>query len=128
MINRIPKVLLLWIIFFFFTQIVYVLIDQYWALDHNKLKMYLKLCTLEDKIRYNSILYREDFNIWGKSSSLIGAYIGVCVDAIYLGGTPQNINKTGSLFKAVMRVILLITILYPIYWLFFIYLKELFTN
>ena len=48
----------------------------------------MNLCTDENSIRPNSILYREDFNIWGKSSSLLGAYIGICVDAIYLGGTP----------------------------------------
>ena len=33
-------------------------------------------------------MYREDFSLWGKSSSILGAYIGICVDAIYLGGTP----------------------------------------
>jgi hypothetical protein len=60
----------------------------YIATDPLYLEGYLKLCTDEKMIRPNSIMYREDFNIWGKSSSLLGAYIGICVDAIYLGGTP----------------------------------------
>ena len=46
------------------------------------------MCKNEEQIRANSVLFREDFSFSGKVSSILGAYIGICIDAIYLGGTP----------------------------------------
>lgn len=40
----------------------------------------------------------------GQSLMIVGAYMGVCIDVLYLGGTPQNINRTNSRIKALGRV------------------------
>ena len=48
--------------------------------------------------------------------SVVGAYYGICIDAIFLGGTPQNINLTHSRFKLICRFMIIIIIWFaPIY-------------
>ena len=38
--------------------------------------------------------------------SIFGAYLGICLDAVYLGGTPQNFNVSNSKCKALGRFLL----------------------
>ena len=49
---------------------------------------------------------------------IVGAYYGIVLDAIFLGGTPQRINVTGSRWKFLLRFIVVILIWFlPIYML-----------
>lgn len=52
----------------------------------------------------------------GEMLGIVGAYYGIVLDAIFLGGTPQRINVTGSRKNFLLRfgVVMLIWFL-PIY-------------
>ena len=62
------------------------------------------------------MFYRYVFIQSGSVSAVIGAYFGICLDAIYLGGSPQNINYTKSPLKAIGRFALVMLFWFaPIY-------------
>lgn len=53
--------------------------------------------------------------IWeGRNIMTIGAYIGICLDVLYLGGTNQNTNKKNSAFKAIIRILILMIFVIPL--------------
>ena len=52
----------------------------------------------------------------GQFSAILGAYFGIIIDVIFLGGTPQHINYTKSRLKALGRLgIVLLCWFVPIY-------------
>ena len=62
------------------------------------------------------MFYRFVFIQSGAVSAIIGAYFGICLDAVYLGGSPQQINYTKSPLKAVGRFFLVMLFWFlPIY-------------
>jgi hypothetical protein len=54
----------------------------------------------------NDFFYRFSIEDAGYSIWIIGAYIGICIDVLFLGGTPQNINQTNSKLKAFYRFLI----------------------
>ena len=68
-------------------------------------------------LRLNDMFYRYVFVQSGSVSAVIGAYFGICLDAIYLGGSPQDINYTKSPLKAIGRFVLVMLFWFvPIYF------------
>lgn len=59
------------------------------------------------------MFYRAEFLALGKVWSLLGAYIGICFDVIYYGGTPPTVNKTGSIGKAFLRIAVCMVVALP---------------
>ena len=51
------------------------------------------------------MFYRAEYIVMGKCWVLVGAYLGICFDVIYLGGSPPDVNKMGSIKKAILRMI-----------------------
>ena len=58
----------------------------------------------------DNLLYRLSYHRAGQLSFCFGAYIGVCIDVIYLNGTIQKINVTKSFKKAFLRIIIVLLI------------------
>ena len=40
-------------------------------------------------LRLNDMFYRRVYVKFGQITAVLGAYCGICLDVIYLGGTPQ---------------------------------------
>jgi hypothetical protein len=55
---------------------------------------YIKESDIWQNLRLNDMFYRNVFIKSGEIASIIGAYFGICLDVIFLNGTPQNINLT----------------------------------
>lgn len=52
----------------------------------------------------------------GPTTAIVGAYYGIVFDAIFLNGTPQRINITGSRLKFLARFVVSIIIWFiPVY-------------
>jgi len=56
------------------------------------------------------MFYRDLLMDLSDVTSVFGAYLGICLDAVYLGGTPQNINVSNSKVKASGRFIVAVFI------------------
>ena len=55
--------------------------------------------------RPNQMFYRAEYITIGKCWVVVGAYLGICFDVIFLGGSPPDVNKTGSIKKAFLRML-----------------------
>ena len=62
------------------------------------------------------MFYRRIAVKYGQITALLGAYIGICLDVMYLGGTAQDINRTGSKCKVILRFIVVIILYMPIFF------------
>jgi hypothetical protein len=67
------------------------------------------------------MLYRDLLIDLSDVICIFGAYLGICIDAIYFGGTPQNINVTNSKIKVLGRLIVVAILWYIPYTLCKIY-------
>ena len=54
-------------------------------------------------LRLNDMFYRQTYIQSGEILGLVGAYYGIVLDAIFLGGTSQKINITGHRGKCLAR-------------------------
>ena len=73
---------------------------------------------LTDYLRLNDMWYRKQFIYSGQFTSVIGAYFGICIDIIFLGGSPQNTNITHSRLKLFARfLIVAIFLITPWYFI-----------
>jgi hypothetical protein len=63
--------------------------------------------------RTNQFFYRGEFIELGKAWGLFGAYLGICFDVIYFGGTAPSINRTGKVWKALLRILVCAAIALP---------------
>jgi hypothetical protein len=57
-------------------------------------------------------------------SMLLGSYIGISIDILYLKGSPYNIYDTKSYYKLFLRILILLVISGPVYMLHRNYLHK----
>ena len=56
------------------------------------------------------MLFRLSYRRSGQIAFCFGAYIGICLDIIYLNGTIQKINVTKNFKKAFVRILLVLLV------------------
>ena len=86
--------------------------DLYTDVLNGTQRIYDQDPSLINNLKITEIFVQGRMLYVSQSLLIVGAYMGVCIDVIYLGGTPQNINRTNSRTKAICRVALLTLILY----------------
>ena len=92
------------------TQWTRLIIQNCLYIQQNKGLHYPDSPNLLHNLRLNDMYFRKAFIQTGEFSSIVGAYFGICMDTIYLGGTPQRINVTNSKLKALGRFIIAIVL------------------
>jgi len=76
-------------------------------------------CGGESSIQQNSIFLNNAFIKSGMTSGIFGAYFGIIIDSIYLGGTKSDINDT-PIWKGVLRALVCGAVASPFLLLYFL--------
>lgn len=113
-----------WLLFFlwtFFNVLIQVTVEEYYlsfTIPKSWMDNIITNCNLPKKydpdhhddiyhsLRLNEMFFKKIYIETGSISAIVGAYYGIVIDVIFLGGTPQNINLTRSRCKLLARFVL----------------------